>query len=889
MVDKPFRPRLRKRDAIAWRKVLKNTPKQAYERIQHPDPLIEVLPEIKTISRIASAIEIPKDSKSKDIYFLGCYGFGDCFNQRPIIKHLAEYFRTIYLRTTLPEAYWDIPNIKFVRPEKLNLRTQWNHLNKSTYEFVNPPTDAKVLHWHLFPPSGIMRKDRVSKQLGFGPADTYLEPELSVQEHSKLRAGIKNYDYLFPVRKEWIASARDVVSGLNLKGKKLCIIRPSTERKEWPCLNRNPKSEYIQLLINRYKDEYFFLSIADIKEGEEWFDGELKNLDATFHHGELPISTIFGLIKISDMVITGPAFFMLAAIAIRTKCFTIFGGRQKPEWTISECMGLDNFEYVAPEPTCNCLDVTHNCKKDIPENRIIEQFEKLKARPKRMHEVSIGVPPGIGDTHWIILKMESFKERQAIDCLKFVIWEPYHYTSEFLRLIPFIDKIEKKPKPNQFSFSLAGGTGQPVFKNQQGLDYLMEFGSRLEAGVKLDDVLPEYETNWNYEIKLSSASCDFALGIKQKAGGKLYLAYASSCGANKNWARDDWTPTDWIDLLKRIHEETGCKIVLIGATFDRDYASLLMKEPGAKEMIIDLVGKTSVEETLSLIRSANLMMSFSCGLALLAAHFGVPLVKFWPIKGVSKSGVYRKEFIYSWLPPGFNESGKYMPFIYGEPKTKPATIFKALRRFLLDTPGLSWDAEKEIGYYPVKNPIYDDDYFKRVQKNDHSPIVDALNDFRKFIVNSYVSSNGNGGLVLDFGAGSGIFMRRRGNCQGFDFCEKSKQRLKSDGLFFNPYIENLEKFKAITFFDSFEHIQEPDLILSRIGNQYVFVTLPIFKDKEHILRSKHFKPKEHFWYFTFQGFVRYMNERGFALLSSSDQETKIGREDIMTFVFRRPE
>ena len=37
--------------------------------------------------------------------------------------------------------------------------------------------------------------------------------------------------------------------------------------------------------------------------------------------------------------------------------------------------------------------------------------------------------------------------------------------------------------------------------------------------------------------------------------------------------------------------------------------------------------------------------------------------------------------------------------------------------------------------------------------------------------------------------------------------------------------------------------------------EWVFLSLPIFRDAEHVLRSKHFKPDEHCWYFTRDGLV----------------------------------
>jgi hypothetical protein len=54
-----------------------------------------------------------------------------------------------------------------------------------------------------------------------------------------------------------------------------------------------------------------------------------------------------------------------------------------------------------------------------------------------------------------------------------------------------------------------------------------------------------------------------------------------------------------------------------------------------------------------------------------------------------------------------------------------------------------------------------------------------------------------------------------------------------------------------------------------------------------VLRSKHFRPQEHIWYFTREGLVNAMKACGFSLVAESDFETELGREDIGTFAFRR--
>lgn len=199
---------------------------------------------------------------------------------------------------------------------------------------------------------------------------------------------------------------------------------------------------------------------------------------------------------------------------------------------------------------------------------------------------------------------------------------------------------------------------------------------------------------------------------------------------------------------------------------------------------------------------------------------------------------------------------------------------------------LIWNATKELGFYPVKDALYEDFYFNASIKNSESPIAAELTQSRVKYVNTYTKA-----LILDFGVGCGQFLHARGNCLGYDICPQAVAWLKREGLFFNPYEEDLDKhgIKAITFFDSLEHLQKPEKILKRITGQYVFISLPIFRDKTHALESKHFKPREHYWYFTQHSIRAFMKDSGFSLLDCRDSEMLIGREDIMSYVFKRGE
>lgn len=189
---------------------------------------------------------------------------------------------------------------------------------------------------------------------------------------------------------------------------------------------------------------------------------------------------------------------------------------------------------------------------------------------------------------------------------------------------------------------------------------------------------------------------------------------------------------------------------------------------------------------------------------------------------------------------------------------------------------LVWFEKWGVGYYPVEDSPYDENYWKKYLEYEKTEIGKKLNQARVDIVKKYRWSS-----LIDIGIGSGAFIKEFENAYGYDINPAAVEWLKEEKKFSEP-----RKVDAMTFWDSLEHIHNPELMLRHAKN-YVFVSCPIYKDKDHILRSKHFRPDEHCWYFTDSGIANFMSNFGFTLLESSNIETRLGREDIKSYTFRR--
>lgn len=177
---------------------------------------------------------------------------------------------------------------------------------------------------------------------------------------------------------------------------------------------------------------------------------------------------------------------------------------------------------------------------------------------------------------------------------------------------------------------------------------------------------------------------------------------------------------------------------------------------------------------------------------------------------------------------------------------------------------------------------YNDSYFEHYVQCESSEIAKKLNSGRSDITKKYCQS------LLDIGIGSGEFIKTSPlKVLGYDINPSGVDWLKSRGIYHDPY-ENVPEVDGFTFWDALEHIPEPHKILELINpGKFAFISMPIFTDLTLVRESKHYKPNEHYYYFTASGMINWLKEYNFELVELSDLESRSGRERILTFVFKR--
>jgi len=204
-----------------------------------------------------------------------------------------------------------------------------------------------------------------------------------------------------------------------------------------------------------------------------------------------------------------------------------------------------------------------------------------------------------------------------------------------------------------------------------------------------------------------------------------------------------------------------------------------------------------------------------------------------------------------------------------------------LERWAPDT--LVWLPEHGVGYYPVQATpadVYDDVYWAKYERYAETEMGCALTRVRHDLVARFTDAC----WVCDVGIGSGQFVERAG-CTGYDVAPRAVRWLKDRRAWRDPREQPVE---TATFWDSLEHIPDVHRILANV-RRWVFVTLPIVPGEGPPRPDwRHYRPDEHWLYFTRAGLIRWMGAHGFECVEHGTPESLLGRLDIETFVFRRP-
>lgn len=279
----------------------------------------------------------------------GYFGLGDNIYQRPIIKALVrDRGAPIFLKTPWPEMFWDMePEVTFVHPGDIRLRTQMENANRFPPEFWAQPGGMKSIR----PNYSIPHFKR-----GLTPIQAFEET-----------SGVKLVgvdEFHLPVNPEWVDAAAEVSKDWP---ERFALVRPPTVRREWRNESRNPDPDVFRCACESVQArDIALVGFGYLCDNEEWMVPDMDlELDYEYMGGELAVTTIAALMGMATITVASPCFVLPLSCAVQAKALIVFGGCNMPELLFDSRMEPHYTRWVAPDPFCNCLQHTHSCFRDI--------------------------------------------------------------------------------------------------------------------------------------------------------------------------------------------------------------------------------------------------------------------------------------------------------------------------------------------------------------------------------------------------------------------------------------------------------------------------------------------------------------------------------------------
>jgi hypothetical protein len=267
----------------------------------------------------------------------------------------------------------------------------------------------------------------------------------------------------------------------------------------------------------------------------------------------------------------------------------------------------------------------------------------------KMARAKILVLPGIGDIHWVMLKMQSFIKKNLTEPPDIYVWnfDGRPRSLEFVQRIPFVNAAgywnESTAINHPMFIETYMKSGRPIIEDFHGFDYFLCVNGQLRSGRNFErDILPEYNINWDYPLNKTYAENIYAALCRER---KPYiLLYFSDHGMFGHWMRR-WPEESVLEFIRNIKKALpGYSLVLSGSPWDVPLTNKIVGKVNV-DGLFNLTGETSFDKFMAILRSADGFAGWPGGNTILGTHLHVPTYILW------SSYFVVPEFRSNWLCP----------------------------------------------------------------------------------------------------------------------------------------------------------------------------------------------------------------------------------------------
>ncbi len=312
----------------------------------------------------------------------------------------------------------------------------------------------------------------------------------------------------------------------------------------------------------------------------------------------------------------------------------------------------------------------HHMKSFAPvEGKWTMRFDK-----PTQERCSIMVPPGIGDAFWSLIKIKSFCEKNNLGIPDVFISSNGRRdrSYEFVKMFPFVNSAGYSQQSHKDPIFKEAYTqdGRTIFDDvkELGVDYFIAYNGITRYGRSIDEVDTEFTTDWFPDMFESLEQRAYGINFHQRHGNYI-VAYFVDHGMYKHWLKE-FDIFKIAEVLWHIYKETGCKIVLLGAGWDKGGINdALTSEDFTSDHIVDLTGKTTLEEAFAVLKLSDGCIGYPSGLTIMSTVFRKPTYLLW-------NNYFCDEFFWTACPP------QARGFWYDTINTEDATPCEVIDDFL---------------------------------------------------------------------------------------------------------------------------------------------------------------------------------------------------------------
>ncbi|MDY6834830.1 MAG: hypothetical protein SVY53_08560 [Chloroflexota bacterium] len=247
---------------------------------------------------------------------------------------------------------------------------------------------------------------------------------------------------------------------------------------------------------------------------------------------------------------------------------------------------------------------------------IVQEWEFLQRDVLRIRMI----PDGIGDLHWLFMKLSDLKSR--CNASKIILYttslndkQDYYNKNnrigEFIAMCPLIDetyKVRDEVRTPACGYMI----------DVLGYDYIFDPLKIMMSSGNYREWIHDVKTEYMYSFKEPDTTL-----AKLRSCPVLYFGDRH---AEVSWS-GDWTDDDWATVTKRLFEMFKTAPVSLGMGHDVVKDKSVVCHGGIQ---ISLVGSTTLAEALAQIRRAPLVVGGPSGLTIYSASRGIPTIILWP-------------------------------------------------------------------------------------------------------------------------------------------------------------------------------------------------------------------------------------------------------------------